>query len=472
MSENHGTLKHNSIGLPQVVFQAVTHMAPAVSLAFTVLVAAGFVGPTLPLVMIFSLIAMIPVALSIGQLAKEIPSAGGLYGYVSAGLGRRMGFLVGWLLLIIEPLVTPLILLLSSFIVGDFFNTYFGINLHWVVWVFITALVFLVLTYRDVKFSLGATLVLGTYEITLFLIFAIFVILKVGSHNTMEVFNPAHSVMGSNGLFKGVVLAITALLGYESAAAFGEEAKDPKRTIPRAMFIALILIGVWYIILTYAWIVGIGFDGFTKAATTDPNLIATVGKQFWGGASVLLTLALINGIIANGGAAINTGSRVMFAMSRAGVLPEVFGKTHPKHQTPQLGVLAQIGAGIIIALIFGFVWDPITGLTILGLTIGVAVVLVYITCCIACIGFYRKKATKDGTTFNVLLHGVLPAIGSIAFLIPLYKNYVPLPTWPNQWSNWLVVAWLILGIGVVTYLSKNRPEALATVEATLGNVEA
>jgi amino acid transporter len=237
------------------------------------------------------------------------------------------------------------------------------------------------------------------------------------------------------------------------------------------MFIALILIGVWYIILTYAWIVGIGFDGFTKAATTDPNLIATVGKQFWGGASVLLTLALINGIIANGGAAINTGSRVMYAMSRAGVLPKLFGKTHPKHQTPQLGVLAQIGVGIIIALIFGFVWDPITGLTILGLTIGVAVVLVYITCCIACIGFYRKKAAKDGTTFNVLLHGVLPTIGSIAFLIPLYKNYVPLPSWPNQWSNWLVVAWLIMGIGVVTYLSKKRPEALATVEETLGNVE-
>ena len=117
MPGEQSNLKSNSIGLPQVVFQSVTHMAPAVSLAFTVLVAAGFVGPTLPLVMILALIAMVPVALSIGQLAKEIPSAGGLYGYVSAGLGKHLGFLVGWLLLIIEPLVTPLILLLSSFIV-------------------------------------------------------------------------------------------------------------------------------------------------------------------------------------------------------------------------------------------------------------------------------------------------------------------------------------------------------------------
>ena len=62
MSETRSTLKPNSIGLSQVVFQSVTHMAPAVSLAFTVLVAAGFVGPTLPLVMILSLIAMVPVA--------------------------------------------------------------------------------------------------------------------------------------------------------------------------------------------------------------------------------------------------------------------------------------------------------------------------------------------------------------------------------------------------------------------------
>ena len=469
MSETRSTLKPNSIGLSHVVFQSVTHMAPAVSLAFTVLVAAGFVGPALPLVMIISLIAMVPVALSIGQLAKEVPSAGGLYGYASAGLGKHVGFLVGWLLLLIEPLVTPLLLLLSSFIVGDFFNTYFGVNLHWIAWVFITALVFLVLTFKDVKFSLGATLVLGFYEIVLFLVFAAFVVLKVGSENTMEVFNPENSVMGTNGLFKGVVLAITALLGYECAAAFGEEAKDPKRTIPRAMFIALIAIGLWYVFLTYAWIVGIGFDGFTKAATTDPNLIATVGKEFWGGASVLITLALINGIIANGGAAINTGSRVMFAMSRAGVLPKAFGKTHSKHQTPHVGVVFQLVAGIIIALVFGTVWDPITGLTILGLTIGVSIVVVYITCCIACIGFYRKKARKDGTKFNMLLHGVLPTIGSVAFLIPLYKNYVPLPAWPNQWSNWIVVAWLIVGIIVLAYLSKKRPESLAMVEKSLGN---
>jgi len=469
MPGEQSNLKSNSIGLPQVVFQSVTHMAPAVSLAFTVLVAAGFVGPTLPLVMILALIAMVPVALSIGQLAKEIPSAGGLYGYVSAGLGKHLGFLVGWLLLIIEPLVTPLILLLSSFIVGDFFNTYFGLNLHWIAWVFITALVFLVLTYRDVKFSLGATMVLGIYEIGLFLIFAAFVIWKVGDQNTVAVLNPSNSVMGSDGLFKGVVLAITALLGYESAASFGEEARDPKRTIPRGMFIALIFIGLWYIFLTYAWIVGIGFDGFTEAATSDPNLIATVGKEFWGGASVLLTLALINGIIANGGAAINTGSRVMFAMSRAGVLPKMFSKTHGKYQTPHVGVLFQIAIGIVIALVFGTIWDPITGLTILGLTIGVSVVLVYITCCLACIGFYRKKAVREGGKFNMLMHGVLPSVGVIAFLIPLYKNYVPLPTWPNQWSNWLVVIWLLIGIVVVMILGKKRPEALSMIEKTLNN---
>ena len=69
----------------------------------------------------------------------------------------------------------------------------------------------------------------------------------------------------------------------------------------------------------------------------------------------------------------------------------------------------------------------------------------------------------------MLLHGVLPTIGSVAFLIPLYKNYVPLPAWPNQWSNWIVVAWLIVGIIVLAYLSKKRPESLAMVEKSLGN---
>src|SRR5205814_9961001 len=101
-------LREHSIGLPQVLFQSVTHMAPGAAIAFSILFSVQFAGPALPLSVLFALIACVLVASSIGQLAKHIPSAGGLYSYVTKALGPHAGFMVGWAFLLFEPLVAPL----------------------------------------------------------------------------------------------------------------------------------------------------------------------------------------------------------------------------------------------------------------------------------------------------------------------------------------------------------------------------
>src|SRR3954454_1224225 len=88
-------LREGSIGLPQVLFQSITHMAPGAAIAFSILFSVQFAGPALPLSVLLALIACILVASSIGQLAKKIPSAGGLYAYVTEALGPVPGFLVG-----------------------------------------------------------------------------------------------------------------------------------------------------------------------------------------------------------------------------------------------------------------------------------------------------------------------------------------------------------------------------------------
>src|SRR5215470_14173255 len=109
-------LRENSIGLPNVLFQSVTHMAPAVSLMFVFLVAIQFSGPVLPLALLIAVLAMLCVASTLGQLAREMPSAGGLYTYVANGLGAKPGFVVGWMFMLIEPLVAPLLFLLFAFV--------------------------------------------------------------------------------------------------------------------------------------------------------------------------------------------------------------------------------------------------------------------------------------------------------------------------------------------------------------------
>ena len=88
-------LQEHSIGFAQVLFQSITHMAPAAAVAFSLLVGFSFAGPALPLSVLLALVVALLIANSVGQLAKQMPSAGGLYTYTSRALGPKAGFLVG-----------------------------------------------------------------------------------------------------------------------------------------------------------------------------------------------------------------------------------------------------------------------------------------------------------------------------------------------------------------------------------------
>ena len=119
-------LREHSIGLPQVLFQSITHMAPAAAVAFSIGAAVTHAGPALPLAVAFALVACALVATSIGQLAKQLPSAGGLYSYVARSLGPEAGFMVGWAFLLFEPLVAPLLFLIFAWATTDVVDNKIG----------------------------------------------------------------------------------------------------------------------------------------------------------------------------------------------------------------------------------------------------------------------------------------------------------------------------------------------------------
>src|ERR671925_828439 len=135
-------LREHSIGLPEVLFQSITHMAPAAAVAFSILVSVGFAGQALPLAVLLAMIACVLVANSIGQLAKHMPSAGGLYTYVSRALGRHAGFMTGGIFLLFEPFVAPLLFLIFAWAADDVIKNEanFG-GMAWGWWVVIAALI-------------------------------------------------------------------------------------------------------------------------------------------------------------------------------------------------------------------------------------------------------------------------------------------------------------------------------------------
>lgn len=451
-------LRENSIGLPQVLFQSITHMAPGAAIAFSILFAVQFAGPALPISVLLALIACILVASSIGQLAKKIPSAGGLYAYVTEALGPVPGFLVGAIFLCFEPLVAPLLFLIFAWATTDVFRTDVGWHWtgQWAMWVLVAAGFVFFLTYRDVRISTNAGVILGVFEIGVFLALAIWMLLSNGI--PWGVFDPTNAEAGTfNGIFKGMVFSILAFIGFEAAAPLGEEAKRPRYTIPRAVIGSCLAIGIFYFICSIAWVAGTGFDKFTQDTLAQANPWRHLAEIFWGTGWVLIFLAIINSALANSNAGVNAASRVIYSMGRNGVLPRPFGRTHPVHKTPHVAIIAQTALGVVVALLMGWKWGALNAFGIISYALTSLVIIVYILVSISTFVYYRRKHRAE---FHPWLHGVFPIAGALLFLPPLYYQFRPLPPYPLRYGNWGAITLLVLCLVVTAYMATQKRSVL------------
>src|ERR1043165_6392894 len=191
-------LRKDAIGLPQVLFQSITHMAPGAAIAFSILISIQFAGPALPLSVLLALIGCVCVAASIGQLAKEMPSAGGLHTYVARSLGPQAGFMVGWAYLLFQPLVAPLLFLIFAWTTKDMVSAkhhglHWSYSGQWWIWILLAASIVFFLTYRDIRLSTQAGVILGIFEITVFVALSLWMLISNAGDLTLQTFNPTHA---------------------------------------------------------------------------------------------------------------------------------------------------------------------------------------------------------------------------------------------------------------------------------------
>lgn len=452
-------LRERSLDAPHVIFQSITHGAPAVSLAFSIIVLVPIAGPAIPFTLVLAMVAVLLVAIAIGQLGKELPSAGGLYTYAAGALGPRAGFMVGWLYLIFEPWLMPLLLLLGAQFLQSFVQTEFQVDTGWVLWVLVIGASIFFLTYRNIRVSMTAGIALAVFEVGSFLALAVWMIIAHHDQNTLQVFNPA-SAPGNAGtsILKSMVFAVVAFIGFEGAASLGEEAKDARRAVPKALVIGVLSIAVFYIFMTYSWVVGTGFHNFVTTTVSSSNPFYDLARKFWGAGWIIIFFGLMTGIFGNANAGMTTGSRLMFAMGRNGALPAVLGRTHPRYHTPSAGIIVNTVFGIVVTLILGATIGISEGVSFVGLIIGMAGISMYILMCISCLVFYLRKRRDK---FRFWLHGVVPVLGAAAFVAPIYYQYVPLVPFPLRWALIYDPAWIVLGFCVMAWLEARRPGVLS-----------
>ena len=503
-SSEHSELRTNSIGLADVLFQSITYMAPGVGLAFSIGIAVGISGATLPLSVLVALIACTFAAVAIGQQAKHIPSAGGIYTYAAKGIGPKAGFLVGWFYVAFALFLPGSLFSLGGWFVSQVLDAHTGIGAtSWLIWGTIFAVSFLALTYFDVRLSAKATVILGAVEIAIFL--ALGVTMVAQGTNSGDPFTPSAGADSWNGIFQGAVFAILAFIGFEAASALGEEAKDPRRTVPRAVVGSCILVGLFYFFMTYAWNAGAHMQIVADLAK-HPSPWDAFGSQYWGGdpGAWILFFALVNSVIACGTAATNNAARVLFSMGRSGSVPAVLGRVHPRHKSPYMAVIAVTVLTYIVAVLTVWLFVPgkfnaatsgQLGFFIEATLFTVVAIFIYMTSCLSCIGYFTRKEGK--AHLNPLLHVFLPILGILAFVLPLYTQYFSLGNLfnDNKWFDWAyknaaggndylsktnfltfavwgALLWLVLGVALAYYLAATKPDALERATHAFGGEEA
>ena len=452
------TLRRNSLGLPELVFQGVTHIAPATNMLFAFPIIALKAGPDMPLSFVLATIVCFFIGNTVSQFSIYMPSSGSYYSFATRGLGSRIGFMTAWSYLIYDLIGAAGSTGFLGYLLSDMLQAGLGVHVPWWLIALVTFAVVWMLTHHGIRLSAHITAILGGIELMIMLALSITFLIRPGPGSTyLAPLDPSKSPHHLGGILAGMVFSILALSGFEGPAPLAQETRRAGKFVSQAVMLSLFAIGIFYIFTSYASAVGWG-TGDMAAFANHPNPFYALGHSLWGAGWWLVVLAVINSSIGVGLACTNSASRVMYTMGQAGTLPARFGRVHPVHQTPAFAIAMVQMVGIVAALLVGLLLRPEYIFNLLETIATLAVIVLYCAANVALTSYIRREHPAD---FNVWHHVVSPLIGTLALLPVLFVTIYPVPAWPYNIAPYLFLGALLAGFIYMQWLEARKPGALA-----------
>ncbi len=459
MSESYGRLAKNHIGFWQVLFQSVSQMGPGLSAVSGLTAAASFAAGAMPLGILLALIASLFGANTLIQFSKKISSAGGYYTFVAQGSGARTGVFTGWIYLLYQGINAPAMILFFGFLMRSVLNMGLAIHLpSWSWWPFsmVATLFVWYISVKGIRPSLQYSMVMGLIEFVVFVILGGVLVAKAGPHNSLAPFSPGTSPTGWSGIGLAMVFGLFSFAGYGAAAPLGEEAKNAKTTIARAVFIAVLVVGLYYVFIGYASTVGWGVHKMGSYASLPLPLMTmaqnTLGSfWFW-----LIAVLVVNGTLACITAIHNAQVRVLYALGRDQiVVPRRMAQTHAIYRSPHQAIQLQSILSLIIVTVVGFWLGSFAGFVFLGELMTLSTLIVHIMANISLTRYYRKIGQ-----FRWLVHGLFPTMATLLYLLPIYFTLFPVPPFPDNIPPYLLIGWLIVGLILLWAIFQKHPDRI------------
>jgi len=461
--ESAERLHRGALGLVDISASTMANIGPAYSFYFS----AGFLfltaGIAAPLTIIVAGIAIALLGNTLSQFSRALPSTGGFISFVGKTFGGTSAVTTALLCGAGYIIAISSVLAICGGYLSMLLNYYFSWNVPWVIFSVIFTAGAMVMMYRGVAVSTKLAGLFFSFEMLVLVVASVAALIKHGGHLSPVPFEPSHITNGFSGLAAGFPLAVYLFIGWENSAALAEETANPRRNVPRAVYMSVALMLVGYILYAYATATAFSYNVTALNSAAIPFISVSHDVAGW-----LAVFAWIAGLTSTLGvliSAVNSQARLIFNAGREGLLPRWLGKVHPTRRTPVNAMFTFIAIAALIILVWAvlhlaggakqsgemsalnFFVDSSTMGTIL-------VLVVYFLSNLALPFYYRKYRPQE---FHVVKHAVLPVLGMIAVGVPMYYLVKPGQSAPLNWFPYAALGVIVVSVVYAIWLSRRDP---------------
>src|SRR5580692_4880591 len=438
-SEIEYGLRHNILTPWETLAQSVAAIAPVTSPVLTIPLVFALAGNGTWVAYALGTVQITLIALLIGALGRRSASPGSLYSYATDSLPPMVAAIAAWAL-VLGYVAT------GSSIVGGFvqysnilLKSFTGHTIAPDLLVLLSVIGAATMAYRDVKLSARAMLWLQGASVACIVVVLVLVLWKNGLHLDW----PQLRLHGSSisGIRLGLVLAIFSFVGFESATALGHEAKEPLRTIPRAVLQCAVGGGAFFILAAYAEVLGFRHAG-VALDKSDAPLHVLAGQASVPILGIVIDAGAMISMFACILACITAAARILLLMAHNRLVPNYFCRTHRRNDTPHLAVVLTtvvVGIPVLILVTLGFSGTDIYGW--LGSFAVYGFITIYGLTCVA----LPLKLKRQGALSMSLL--VIAILGGASMVMALAGTLYPLPAPPYSWLPYLYFGYLLVALG-------------------------
>jgi amino acid transporter len=463
-----GQLRRGVLGVGGLVFMVVAAAAPLTVMAGVSPLGLMIGGVGAPVGYLAAGAVLVVFAVAFTRMTKYVSGGGAFYAYIAKGLGSGWGLAAAILALVSYNTLQIGVYGLFAAQTRQTLADLFGINVPWPVIALVALGLVLVVAWMGIDVGAKVLGVLLVLESGILLLLSIG-ILSSGGASGVDFASFSPSAAFGPGMGAVLAFAFAAFMGFESTALYRREARDPERTIPRATYVAVGFMAVFYCFVLWTVVIGFGSADVVEAARANiPGLFYAATETYVGPwAATLMRLLVISSVYASQIAFHNAITRYTRALSEDGVLPAWIGKVHPRFGSPYRASVVQTIVAVVVIVGFALAGsDPVTGLLLWVNTPGVVgVVVLQLLTAISCAVFFLRR-NKSASTPAALTAAVASSVllaGATYILIDNVALLTNAPLGVNVVLVGIVPVTLLVG-GVLAVLLRNRrPETYARV---------